>query len=95
MSTATKRVVKMGLWFALFFCPFLWCVVHVIIGAFQVLLIEDSVYHQLSEPIGFILIFTGLGAVLFGRELYEAVHYWRFIHGSHRRRNERSNEDRA
>lgn len=91
MSSAIKRVLKMGAWFSLFFVPFLWCVFRLVSTVVVTTVIKDPVYHQRFEPVGFGLVFLGLGAALFGRELSDAVHDWRRTHRRGQRRKPKGN----
>lgn len=77
MSLEFKRLLKMSALFTLFFLPFVWCVAGILSGFMGTTLIDSPWLGGRMEPYGFGLVFTGLGAALFGRELFDAIGEWR------------------
>lgn len=77
MTSEAKHILKMSLFFSLFFIPFAWCVFRLLSGVFGAHVIDSPLRGGRMEPYGFILVFSGLGTALFGKELFDAISEWR------------------
>lgn len=77
MSSESKRLLKMSCYFGLFFIPFVWCAWQLVTKFPGAMVIDSPILGGRQEGHGFNLIFTGLGAALFGREVFDAAQDWR------------------
>lgn len=67
----------MSYYFGLFFIPFVWCGWKLVTNFPGATVIDSPLDGGRMEGHGFILVFTGLGAALFGREVFDAAQDWR------------------
>jgi hypothetical protein len=84
MSSESKRLLKMSCYFGLFFIPFVWCAWQLVTKFPGAMVIDSPILGGRQEAHGFILVFTGLGAALFGREVFDAARDWRSMRRSRR-----------
>lgn len=89
MTSEAKHILKMSLFFLLFFIPFAWCAVRLLSGVFSTQLIDDPLRGGRMEPYGFILFFSGLGTALFGKELFDGIGEWRSMRRRRRPRKQK------